>query len=181
MSNRISSDHLLESQQVTSNPRPHDDVAYEDVTDSNFVYEFGGPIGAFSMIVGFPLLMGYQFLCVYDNKGAFLLPDSLGDFLPWVGRMFARYWDLAAPSWTGVKIYLGYTFFMVALAYVAPGPTMYGYKLPSLNGQRLPYNCNALWSWWIAVITSLVLHFTGLFRLTEIIDNLGPIMSVAML
>ncbi|KAJ2361383.1 hypothetical protein IW150_007256, partial [Coemansia sp. RSA 2607] len=37
---------------VTTNPRPRDDVAFEDVTDSNFVYEFGGPIGAASMIVG---------------------------------------------------------------------------------------------------------------------------------
>ncbi|KAJ1891430.1 hypothetical protein LPJ66_006921, partial [Kickxella alabastrina] len=44
---------------TTTSPRPHDNVAFEDVTDSNFVYEFGGPIGAASMIVGFPLLMAY--------------------------------------------------------------------------------------------------------------------------
>ncbi|KAJ2722265.1 C-24(28) sterol reductase [Coemansia sp. Benny D115] len=165
----------------STNPRPRDDVAFEDVTDNNFVYEFGGPVGAASMIMGFPLLMAYQFLCVYDNKGHFLTPDSLSDFFPWVGRMSDRYWEIAGPTWTGAKIYLGFTFFMVALAYVCPGPVMYGYKLPSLNGQRLAYKCNALWSWWITIITSLVLHFTGLFRLTEIIDNLGPIMTVAMM
>ncbi|KAJ2644255.1 C-24(28) sterol reductase, partial [Coemansia sp. RSA 1287] len=166
--------------QVT-NPRPRDDVAFEDVTDNSFVYEFGGPIGAAAMMLGFPLLMAYQFLCVYDNGGHFLLPDSFSDIAAWAGRMGQRYWEIAAPSWTGARIYLGFTFFMVGLAFVCPGPVMYGYKLPSLGGQRLAYKCNALWSWWVAVITALALHFTGLFRLTQIIDNLGPIMSVAML
>ncbi|ORX72853.1 hypothetical protein DL89DRAFT_265046, partial [Linderina pennispora] len=175
MSDRISSDQLLDSQRVTSDPRPRDDVAYEDVTDSSFVYEFGGPVGAFSMIVGFPLLMGYQFLA----RSCCL--TVLGDFFPWAGRMFARYWDIAAPSWTGAKIYLGFTLFMVALAYVAPGPTMYGYKLPSLNGQRLPYNCNALWSWWITVATSLVLHFTGLVAMLWSFFLAGAVYAVTAL
>ncbi|KAJ2304929.1 C-24(28) sterol reductase, partial [Coemansia sp. RSA 2706] len=166
---------------VTTNPRPRDDVAFEDATDNNFVYEFGGPVGAAAMMVGFPVLMAYQFLCVYDNNGHFLGPSSLGDTGAWIGRMAHQYWDIAAPTWTGAGIYLGFTMYMVALAYVCPGPVMYGYKLPSLNGQRLAYKCNALWSWWVAVLTALALHFTGLFRLTQVIDNLGPIMTVAML
>ncbi|KAI7830991.1 ERG4/ERG24 ergosterol biosynthesis protein [Kickxella alabastrina] len=164
---------LTRRKAATTSPRPHDNVAFED----QLCLRVWGPIGAASMIVGFPLLMAYQFLCVYDNNGHFLLPESLADFSPWACRMAQRYWDIAGPTWTGAKIYLGFTFFMVALAYVCPGPTMQGYKLPSLNGQRLTYHCNALWSWWITVITSLVLHFTGIFRLTEIVDNLGPIMT----
>ncbi|KAJ2772188.1 C-24(28) sterol reductase, partial [Coemansia nantahalensis] len=167
--------------QAGTTPRPRDDVAFEDVTDSSFVYEFGGPVGAASMIVGFPLLMAYQFLCVYDNGGRFLLPDGVGDVVPWAGRMGARYWEIAAPTWAGARIYLGFTLFMVALAYVCPGPVMHGYKLPSLGGQRLAYHCNALWSWWVVQAAALALHFSGLFRLTQVIDNLGPIMTVAML
>ncbi|KAJ2392690.1 C-24(28) sterol reductase, partial [Coemansia sp. RSA 2559] len=111
---------------VAASPRPRDDVAFDDVTDNSFVYEFGGPVGAASMIVGFPLLMAYQFLCVYDNAGRFLVPDSAADIAPWAARMAARYWEIAAPSWAGARIYLGFTFFMVALAYVCPGPTMHG-------------------------------------------------------
>ncbi|KAJ2745738.1 C-24(28) sterol reductase [Coemansia sp. BCRC 34301] len=178
-----SSTRLLPATQDQSEQqqRPHDNVAFEDVTDSNFVYEFGGPVGAASMIFGFPLLMAYQFLCVYDNKGQFLLPNSLADFAPWVARMSQRYWEIAYPGWTGIKIYMGFTLFTVVLAYICPGPIMYGYKLPSLNGQRLAYHCNALWAWWITILTALVLHFSGLFRLTQIIDNLGPIMTVAMI
>ncbi|KAJ2048235.1 C-24(28) sterol reductase [Coemansia sp. S16] len=178
------SDRLVAGQQPEQQQqqqRPHDNVAFEDVTDGNFVYEFGGPVGAASMIIGFPLLMAYQFLCVYDNKGQFLLPSSLADFIPWVARMSARYWEIAYPSWAGIKIYMGFTLFTVALAYICPGPVMYGYKVPSLNGQRLAYHCNALWAWWITVGTALALHFSGLFRLTQIIDNLGPIMTVAMI
>jgi hypothetical protein len=43
------------------------------------------------------------------------------------------------------------------------------------------YNCNALWCIYITYITAFALHWTGIFRLTEIIDNYGHIMTVAMI
>lgn len=43
------------------------------------------------------------------------------------------------------------------------------------------YNCNALLCIYATMITAAVLHVTHTFRLTEIIDNYGHLMSVAMI
>ena len=43
------------------------------------------------------------------------------------------------------------------------------------------YNCNALSSLYATLVTAAGLHYTGIFRLTEIIDHFGHIMSVAMI
>jgi len=43
------------------------------------------------------------------------------------------------------------------------------------------YKCNALTSLYATLVTAGVLHYTGIFRLTEIIDNFGHLMSVAMI
>jgi len=43
------------------------------------------------------------------------------------------------------------------------------------------YNCNALLCLWTTIFTAAGLHLSGVFRLTEIIDNFGHIMSVAMI
>lgn len=41
------------------------------------------------------------------------------------------------------------------------------------------YNCNALSCLYVTMITAAVLHLTHTFRLTEIIDNYGHLMTVA--
>jgi delta24(24(1))-sterol reductase len=43
------------------------------------------------------------------------------------------------------------------------------------------YNCNALSSLYVTLVTSAALHYFHIFRLTEIIDNYGHLMSVAMI
>ena len=53
--------------------------------------------------------------------------------------------------------------------------------MPSLNYKTLMYKCNALGCVYITWITAVVLHTTGIFRLTQIIDNFGHLMTVAML
>jgi Delta24(24(1))-sterol reductase len=43
------------------------------------------------------------------------------------------------------------------------------------------YNCNALGCIYTTIVTAAVLHLTNTFRLTEIIDNYGHIMTVAII
>jgi delta24(24(1))-sterol reductase len=45
----------------------------------------------------------------------------------------------------------------------------------------LKYLCNGLSSWYLTLFVSFILHVTGLFRLTGIIDHFGELMKVAML
>ena len=56
-----------------------------------------------------------------------------------------------------------------------------GLPVPSLGYKTLMYKCNAIGCIYITWITAFCLHYTGIFRLTAIIDNFGHLMSVAML
>jgi len=62
-----------------------------------------------------------------------------------------------------------------------PGFMQEGLPVPSLGYKTLMYKCNALWSLYATMITAAGLHYYHIFRLTEIIDNYGHIMTVAMI
>jgi Delta24(24(1))-sterol reductase len=62
-----------------------------------------------------------------------------------------------------------------------PGYMQEGLPVPSLGYKTLLYKCDAYNSVYTTIATAAALHFSGLFRLTGIIDNYGPIMSVAMI
>jgi len=53
--------------------------------------------------------------------------------------------------------------------------------VPSLNYKTLTYNCNALLCLYTTLITAAALHYYHIFRLTEIIDNYGHLMTVSMI
>lgn len=78
-------------------------------------------------------------------------------------------------------MYSGNVFFQLFLAQVLPGYQQEGLPVPSLGYKTLMYNCNALLSLYATLATAAGFHYTGIFRLTEIIDNYGHIMTVAMI
>lgn len=56
-----------------------------------------------------------------------------------------------------------------------------GLPIPSLKGKRLMYNCNALNAFHVTNITVVALHFSGLFKLSQLIDNFGGIMTTSII
>jgi delta24(24(1))-sterol reductase len=78
-------------------------------------------------------------------------------------------------------MYTALMIFQLGLACVMPGYIQEGLPVPSLNFKTLKYNCNALFSFYATLVTCAALHRTGTFRLTEIIDNFGELMAVAMI
>lgn len=78
-------------------------------------------------------------------------------------------------------MYTGLIAFEILLAFMMPGYKQQGLPVPSLNYQALTYNCNAVASVYATVATAAALHLTHTFRLTEIIDNFGPLMTVSMI
>ena len=78
-------------------------------------------------------------------------------------------------------MYSGLIFYELFLAWVMPGYVQEGLPVPSLGYKTLMYNCNAIFSVYCTFITAAILHHYHIFRLTEIIDNYGHIMSVAMI
>jgi len=78
-------------------------------------------------------------------------------------------------------VYSGNFFFQLFIAWVLPGFQQEGLPVPSLGYKTLMYKCNALQCWYTTIVVSFVLHWTGIFHLTGIIDNYGHLMTVAMI
>lgn len=62
-----------------------------------------------------------------------------------------------------------------------PGVWIKGSPLPHLNGERLPYFCNAYVTFYVSAGTLAALHYTNLFPLQTVIEQIGPILTVSIL
>ncbi|KAK5089088.1 C-24(28) sterol reductase [Lithohypha guttulata] len=143
--------------------------------------DFGGSIGVSAMMVGFPLLMYYMWIgaTYYDGHLPQRQPDqSMSNFLRHLCHLAYEGAFPHAKAWT---IYWVFFVFQGFLYIYAPGIWTKGKPLPHNNNQTLSYYCSAISSWWITNVLAFALHFSGLFPLYTIIDEFGPIMSVAIL
>lgn len=151
------------------------------ILDSKPEYEFGGPVGAAGMMIGFPLLMYYMWISAqfYEGKPAWPADDQTwGQF---IGQLYQYFSDYGVPSYKSYGIFI--TFILVqAIFYVTlPGIWTKGQPLKHLNNKQLPYFCNAMWSFYTSITIALVMHFTGFFKLYYILEHFGEIMTSAIL
>ncbi|KAG5654354.1 hypothetical protein H0H81_003812 [Sphagnurus paluster] len=149
--------------------------------DRHETYEFGGPLGCLAIMTFFPVLMYYLWICLWFYDGKLVYPTSQANITPFLARMWNHVKTDASPNLYAWKVYSGNVIFQLFLAQVLPGYQQEGLPVPSLNYKTLMYNCNALNSLYVTLVTAAGLHLTGIFRLTEIIDNYGHLMSVAMI
>eukprot|EP00164_Ancoracysta_twista_P001025 GFYU01001336.1.p1 GENE.GFYU01001336.1~~GFYU01001336.1.p1 ORF type:complete len:472 (-),score=165.80 GFYU01001336.1:1206-2582(-) len=149
--------------------------------DEEVFYEFGGAIGTTFIIISSHLMMYYFFVCLTYNKGLPMAPEDMDDIIPWVQRM----WDIvvatASPTWYAVGMYSAFLVFETVLAFTMPGLKIKGLNIPSEGGRQLDYLCNGAAAWYVTLATVAYLHFNNIFRLTEIVDNLGPLTTVAVI
>ena len=149
--------------------------------DSSGHFEFGGSWGVSAMMAGFPLLMYYMWIgaTYYDGR----LPRPTKDQNGWqfVGEMVGLAYSGAFPSLKAWSIY--WTFFIFeALCYLyLPGITTKGKPLEHEGGKQLDYYCSGIWSFYVTIAMMVILHLTGLFKLYTVIDEFGPLMSVAII
>lgn len=59
-------------------------------------YEFGGPWGVTAMMIGFPILMYYLWICLWFYDGKLVTPTSADDILPFLQRMWVHVRDVSA-------------------------------------------------------------------------------------
>ena len=144
-------------------------------------YEFGGPLGVTAVMIGFPLLMWYMWIGATYYDGHLPLPasdESIPDFFKHMANLV---YEGAFPTLHAWAIYWGFFLFQAACYLFLPGVTSFGQPLPHLNGKELEYYCSGVWSFYTTIVLSLVLHVTGIFKLYTIIDEFGPIMTVAII
>ncbi len=148
--------------------------------DTTGEYEFGGPLGVTALMIGFPILMWYMWLGAAYYDGHLPWPrqgQSVVEFLKEAGNLVYVGAFPHARAWV---IY--WTFFiMEGLFYLyMPGVYSEGKPLPHLGGKKLQYYCSGMWSFYSTIVLAGVLHVTGVFKLPTIIDEFGPLMSVAI-
>lgn len=149
--------------------------------DSSGHFEFGGSWGVLSMMIGFPLLMYYMWIGAVYYDGKFPRPSegqSMADFVTHMGHLV---YEGAFPTLRAWKIYWVFFIFEGLCYILMPGIKVMGRPLPHEGGKQLEYYCSGIWSWYINIVLSVVLHLAGVFKLYTVIDEFGPLMSVAIL
>jgi delta24(24(1))-sterol reductase len=144
-------------------------------------YEFGGPLGAAFIMLFSHVAVYYLWISVTYYAGALIYPSGIGDIGPWFGRMFGHFVDGALPTWKAAAFYLGFIGLQALFAYTLPGVRAVGLPVPSLGGKVLEYKCNGVASWYATLALAAVLHFTGILRLSFLVDNLGPLLTVSVI
>ncbi|KAG0147721.1 hypothetical protein CROQUDRAFT_91046 [Cronartium quercuum f. sp. fusiforme G11] len=150
--------------------------------DPHLHYEFGGPMGTSFLILLFPSLMYYFFICLWCYDGKLSVPQSLApqDVLSWGTEFCGLIKMHTCPTWSAFKLYGGFMFYQVFLAWIMPGVWQEGLPIPSLNGGKMRYYCNALSSWYATLVTVFILdRFTPYFKIVDIFDQLGHLMTIA--
>ncbi|PLN86940.1 ERG4/ERG24 ergosterol biosynthesis protein [Aspergillus taichungensis] len=154
-----------------------------DHDSENTEFEFGGPLGVTAIMVGSPLLMYYMFIGMKCFDGQLPTPARAGEdtVTGFLGHLVELAYNHAFPHRKAWVIY--WTFLILeGLGYLyLPGVYGKGKALPHLGNKQLDYYCSALSSWYLTIGGALFLHFSGLFQLSTLIDEFGPIMSVAII
>jgi delta24(24(1))-sterol reductase len=149
--------------------------------DTHAKREFGGTFGMLAMMIGFPALMYYMWAGAVFYNGKFPKPgagESWGDLFHHLVFLVKT---AAYPSRKVWAIYWGFGLLQMCFYMLLPGVYRKGKPLPHLNGKQLDYYCSAMWSFYTTLVIALVLHFTGIFKLYTVVDEFGPIMSVAII
>ena len=144
-------------------------------------FDFGGSWGVSAMMIGFPLLMYYMWIGATFYDGKFPVPaygQSFGDFVKHLGSLI---YEEAFPSLLAWKVYWSFVIFEGACYCLLPGVWSYGKPLAHEGGRQLKYYCSGVWSFYTTILVAAALHYSGLFPLYTIIDEFGPIMSVAII
>ena len=157
----------------TSTPGPLVNDKMAKMVDEKIVYEFGGPLGVSVLMVLFPALMCYLYICLMSHSGKCVNPFTehfWRDGLPTV-----------MPNVYAAQMYLGFTVWQAFTARFLPGVLVKGLPVPSLNNKQLVYNCNGIASWYVDLVLLFVLHYNSIWNLGDIVENLGPIMMVSVI
>ncbi len=143
-------------------------------------FEFGGAWGVSAMMVGFPLLMWYMWIGATYYDGRLPLPATGESVTHFVRHMGHLVYEGAFPTVKAWAIYWSFFLFEMVCYLYLPGVTTKGKPLAHEGGKQLTYYCSGIWSLYTTIVVAAMLHLTGVFKLYTLIDDFGPLMSVAI-
>ncbi|KAI1390006.1 ergosterol biosynthesis ERG4/ERG24 family-domain-containing protein [Hypoxylon trugodes] len=149
--------------------------------DYSGVFEFGGSFGTLALMIGFPTLMYYMWIGATYYDGKLPLPEEGQSLLEFGQHLGHLVYTGAFPHLQAWKIYWVYYVFEALCYLFMPGVYGYGKPLPHEGGKQLKYYCSAYASFYFTILVMGVLHFTGFFKIYTLLDEFGPLLSVAIL
>ncbi|KAL9102476.1 MAG: hypothetical protein Q9163_002376 [Psora crenata] len=144
-------------------------------------FEFGGPVGVTAIMAGFPILMWYMWIGATYYEGKIPWPKRDESWLHFILLLGNLVYDGAFPTLKAWVIYWAFIVFETVCYLYLPGIYVKGKPLEWEGGERLDYYCSGVWSFPATIVVAALLHVTGLFKLYTIIDEFGPLMSVAII
>ena len=127
------------------------------------------------------MLMYYMWIGATYYGGRLPLPEkgqSATEFLKYLAQLV---YEGAFPSPKAWVLYWTFFLFEAACYLYLPGITTKGSPLAHEGGRRLTYYCSGVWSFYVTIAVMGALHFSGIFKLYVVIDEFGPLMSVAVI
>ncbi|EPY38125.1 delta24(24(1))-sterol reductase [Angomonas deanei] len=141
-----------------------------------------GPIGALFIIVVPHFLMYYFFVCIELFQGTIIYPGHpmlKGEKMQTVfGNYLKEHACFTTRSFVALWVFLLVEYL---LALILPGVYVKGLPLPSENGHRLTYKCNAVAAWYCVLIIAGVLHYTGIYPLQTLRHEYGHYLTAAII
>lgn len=135
-------------------------------------YEFGGPLGNLFIILSSHFLVYYLWISLTYYNGSLAFPKL---------EMINHIANDAKPTFIAAMIYFGFMGFQFLLAYLMPGIQVKGLPIPRENNKQLSYLCNGIGSWYVTLVVACILHFSGIFPLTLLVDHMGSLITVGMI
>lgn len=143
-------------------------------------WEFNGPLGAAGIMVASHVLIFYFYVCLEKFQGTIIYPGhKMLNGEPMHKVFFAYLAEHACPTVKTMGIFLGFLLLEYVLALILPAMYVKGLPLPSENGYRLTYKCNAVGAWYCVLIIAGLLHYYGIFPLYELRRNYGHFLAAA--
>ncbi|KAL0637629.1 C-24(28) sterol reductase [Maublancomyces gigas] len=153
---------------------------YDHKVDNSGEFEFGGVWGTGFVMIFFPILMWYLWVGQKYYGAQLPLPKSgetIGEF---VKNLYGMVYESAFPNLKAWAIYWSFFIYQSILYITLPGIWTKGNPIAHKNNIRLDYYCNAVWSFYFTLATTAALHVTGIFPITTLIDEFGPLLSVSI-
>ncbi|CAG8195464.1 unnamed protein product [Penicillium nalgiovense] len=192
MDDQVKSRRKHGNDQVVNKPSSRDDFKQAQIAggwipgmdpkvDYAGEFEFGGSLGNLALMIGFPLLMWYMWIGATYYDGKLPLPQDGESWMDFGKHLCHLVYTGAFPHFRAWRIYWTFYIFEAACYILMPGFTCYGKPLRHLQGNRLKYYCSAYSSLYFTIFNMVSLHYTGLFPIYTILDEFGPLMSVAII
>lgn len=125
--------------------------------------------------------MWYMWIGATYYDGHLPLPEKGESKLHFIMLLGNLVYSGAFPTLKAWILYWGFLLFQALCYLYLPGVTVQGKRLEHEGGKRLTYYCSGLWSFYTTITVAAALHLSGLFKLYTIIDEFGPLMSVAII